>query len=96
MGVRSWRALADWTVARAFGLPDGHSFRGNISECGLCLPTGSSAEKYQGSLSTNCPTGTVFVGDCCGDCAPADRKTCLSTRGWKWTDAGCVPQGASR
>lgn len=31
-----------------------------------------------------CPRGTVWAGDCCGDCAPADRETCLATPGWRW------------
>jgi hypothetical protein len=36
-----------------------------------------------------CPMGSLWVGVCCGACAPADRKICEKLRGWKWVDGRC-------
>jgi hypothetical protein len=45
-----------------------------------CNPLGDAAD---------CPKGSSSVGECCGTCAPADRKTCEHLRGWKWVGDHC-------
>jgi hypothetical protein len=79
-------APSGWHCLRRPACPQGTVVQFNPGQSFECLPPNGG----------KCPSGTVWAGDCCGDCAPADRNTCLSTPGWKWTDAGCLLRNASQ
>ncbi len=75
--------ISGWECIRLFPCPDGaitgfDQFHGEV-----CSPPGDEL--------TACPSGSKWLGECCGGCVPKDQRTCQRLPGWQWKPSHWEP-----